>query len=127
MAGFSVETSLGVLSKINTGDPLKPLIDNIASGNIYGVVLLAGCISPKVTAYASHVTIAGLLTPEATEKYAGNKLKSVLIVLGETAGIEKPLPPVWHLYRLYGISEAVLITQEWSFLSLLLPKNWASR
>ncbi len=119
MAGFSVETCLGVLSKIDKEDPLKPLIDNIASGNIYGVVLLAGCTSPKVTADASHVTIAkelmkqnvlliatgcsaqacaraGLLTPEATEKYAGNKLKSVLKVLGETAGIEKPLPPIWH-------------------------------
>lgn len=119
MAGFSVETCLGVLSQIDKEDPLKPLIDNIASGNIYGVVLLAGCTSPKVTADASHVTIAkelmkqnvlliatgcaaqacartGLLTPEATEKYAGDKLKSVLKVLGETAGIEKPLPPVWH-------------------------------
>jgi len=58
IAGFSVETCLGVLSKINKEDPLKPLIDNIASGNIYGVVLLAGCTSPKVTADASHVTIA---------------------------------------------------------------------
>ena len=119
MAGFSVETCLGVLSKINKEDPLKPLIDNIASGNIYGVVLLAGCTSPKVTADASHVTIAkellrqnvliiatgcaaqacaraGLLNPEASEKYAGDKLKAVLNVLGETAGIGKPLPPVWH-------------------------------
>lgn len=101
IAGFSVETCLSVLSKINPEDPLKPLIDNIVSGNIYGAVLLAGCTSPKITADASHVTIAkkllkenvliiatgcaaqacaraGLLTPEASEKYAGEKLKSVL-------------------------------------------------
>ncbi len=118
IAGFSVETCLNVLSKINPKDPLKPLIDNIASGNIYGAVLLAGCTSPRVTADASHVTIAkalmkqnvlviatgcaaqacaraGLLTPEASQ-YAGDKLKGVLAVLGETAGLGKPLPPVWH-------------------------------
>lgn len=118
IAGFSVETCLNVLAKLNLEDPLKPLIDNIASGNIYGVVLVAGCTSPKVTADASHVTIAkalikqnvlviatgcaaqacaraGLLTPDASQ-YAGNKLKGVLALLGETAGLEKPLPPVWH-------------------------------
>ncbi len=117
IAGFSVETCLSVLSKINPEDPLKPLIDNIVSGNIYGAVLLAGCTSPKITADASHVTIAkkllkenvliiatgcaaqacaraGLLTPEASEKYAGEKLKSVLQALGKTAGFA--LPPVWH-------------------------------
>lgn len=118
IAGFSVESCLGILSKINPEDPLKTLIDNIAAGNVYGVVLLAGCTSPKVTADASHVTIAkellkknvlilatgcaaqacaraGLLTTEATEKYAGDKLKNLLQVLGKTAGSE-PLPPVWH-------------------------------
>jgi carbon-monoxide dehydrogenase catalytic subunit len=118
IAGFSVETCLNVLAKLDHEDPLKPLIDNIASGNIYGVVLVAGCTSPKVTADASHVTIAkalikqnvlviatgcaaqacaraGLLTPEASQ-YAGDKLKGVLAVLGETAGLGKPLPPVWH-------------------------------
>ncbi|HEY9206394.1 MAG TPA: anaerobic carbon-monoxide dehydrogenase catalytic subunit [Candidatus Methanoperedens sp.] len=118
VAGFSVETCLSVLSKINREDPLKPLIDNIASGNIYGAVLLAGCTSPRVTADASHVAIAkalmknnvliiatgcaaqacaraGLLTPEASQ-YAGDKLKGVLALLGETAGLGKPLPPVWH-------------------------------
>ncbi len=118
IAGFSVETCLNVLAKLNHEDPLKPLIDNIASGNIYGVVLVAGCTSPKVTADASHVTIAkalikqnvlviatgcaaqacaraGLLTPEASQ-YTGDKLKGVLAVLGETAGLGKPLPPVWH-------------------------------
>ncbi len=118
IAGFSVETCLSVLSKINSEDPLKPLIDNIASGNIYGAILLAGCTSPKVTADASHVTIAkalmknnvliiatgcaaqacaraGLLTSEASQ-YAGDKLRGVLALLGEAAGLGKSLPPVWH-------------------------------
>lgn len=132
IAGFSVETCIGVLSKINPEDPLKPLIDNIASGNIYGAVLLAGCTSPKVTADASHVTIAkalmkqnvlviatgcaaqacaraGLLTPEATERYAGDRLKGVLKVLGETAGLGKPLPPVWHFGSCVDNSRVVIL------------------
>ncbi len=132
MAGFSVETCIGVLSKINREDPLKPLIENIASGNIYGAVLLAGCTSPKVTADASHVTIAkellkhnilmiatgcaaqacaraGLLMPDATEKYAGDKLKGVLNVLGKTAGLERPLPPVWHFGSCVDNSRVVIL------------------
>lgn len=132
MAGFSLETCIGVLSKINKEDPLKPLIDNIASGNIYGAVLLAGCTSPKVTADASHVTIAkellkhnvlviatgcaaqacaraGLLTPDAAEKYAGDKLKGVLNVLGKTAGLDKPLPPVWHFGSCVDNSRVVIL------------------
>ncbi len=119
VAGFSVEAIERILSNINADDPLKPLIDNIASGNVYGIVLLAGCTSPKVIADASHVTIAkellarnvliaatgcaaqacaraGLLTGDATEKYAGDKLKEVLRTLGKAAGYDKPLPPVWH-------------------------------
>lgn len=118
IAGFSVETCLNMLAIINPEDPLKPLIDNIASGNIYGIVLLAGCTSPRVVADASHVTIAknlmkqnvlvvatgcaaqacaraGLLSHDASQ-YAGDKLNDVLALLGATAGLDKPLPPVWH-------------------------------
>jgi len=132
VAGFSVETCIDILSKINPEDPLKPLVDNIVSGNIYGVVLLAGCTSPKVMADASHVTIAknlmkqniliiatgcaaqacaraGLLTPEASEEYAGEKLKSILQMLGKTAGFEKPLPPVWHFGSCVDNSRVVVL------------------
>jgi carbon-monoxide dehydrogenase catalytic subunit len=129
IAGFSVETCLAVLSKINPEDPLKPLIDNIASGNIYGVVLLAGCTSPKVTADASHVTIAkylmknnvliistgcaaqacaraGLLTQDVP--YVGDRLKSVLKTLGEVAGIGS-LPPVWHFGSCVDNSRVIIL------------------
>ena len=47
MAGFSVEAIAGVLSKINPGDPLKPVIDNLASGNILGFAGVVGCSSIK--------------------------------------------------------------------------------
>ncbi len=118
IAGFSVETCLKMLSNINHEDPLKPLIDTIASGNIYGIVLLAGCTSPRVVVDSSHVKIAknlikqnvlvvatgcaaqacaraGLLSSDASQ-YAGDKLKDVLAMLGKSAGLDKPLPPVWH-------------------------------
>ncbi len=118
IAGFSVETCLNMLSNIDPIDPLRPLIDTIASGNIYGIVLLAGCTSPRVVADASHVKIAknlikqnvlviatgcaaqacaraGLLSPDASQ-FAGDKLKGVLALLGESAGLDRPLPPVWH-------------------------------
>ena len=118
IAGFSVETCLKMLSNIDPIDPLKPLIETIASGNIYGIVLLAGCTSPRVVADASHVKIAknlikqnvlvvatgcaaqacaraGLLSPDASQ-YAGDNLRGVLALLGESAGLDRPLPPVWH-------------------------------
>jgi carbon-monoxide dehydrogenase catalytic subunit len=132
MAGFSVEACVDVLSKLDSADPLKPLIDNIANGNIQGVVLLAGCTSPKVRADASHVKIAkrlmegnilvvatgcaaqacaraGLLTSEATEEYAGKTLKEVLSALGQAVGLDKPLPPVWHFGSCVDNSRIVIL------------------
>ncbi len=117
MAGFSAEGCLDALSRLNPGNPLKPLIDSITAGDIYGIVLFSGCTSPKAS--ANHAIIAkellahnvlivatgcaaqacareGLLATDATEKYAGAGLKKFLAILGEAAGIDGPLPPVWH-------------------------------
>lgn len=116
MGGFSTEACIDILSRLNPDDPLKPLIDNIVSGNIYGIVLFAGCLNPRVTTFENHATIAkelmkrnvliiatgcaagacaqaGLLAPEASQ-YVGENLKNVLDILGKAAGLEKPLPPV---------------------------------
>jgi carbon-monoxide dehydrogenase catalytic subunit len=116
MGGFSTEICIDILSKLNPDDPLKPLIDNIISGDIYGIVLFAGCLNPRVIAHESHATIAkelmkrnvliiatgcaagacaqaGLLVPEASQN-VGKNLKNVLNILGKMAGLEKPLPPV---------------------------------
>lgn len=132
MAGFSVENVLDVLAKMNPQDPFKPLIDSITSGDIYGIVLMAGCISPG-TIESSQVIIAkellkqnvlvfstgcsaqscargGLLTPEATMEYAGDKLKGVLMALGEFSG--KPLPPVWHFGSCVDNSRVILLAIE---------------
>lgn len=120
LAGFSVEAIVGVLSKISPDDPLKPVIDNIVAGNIYGAVAFAGCPNPKIrgsemtetmakellaknvlivtTGCTAHILAqAGMMSPDATEKYAGEGLKAVLTALGGAAGLDGPLPPVWHM------------------------------
>ena len=120
LVGFSPENIVDVLSKINKNDPLQPLIENIAIGNIYGIVLFAGCNNYKVKQDHNFLTMAGellsrnvlllatgcaagaygkggFLSPDAGEMYCGSKLKGVLVELGRAAGLEKPLPPVWHM------------------------------
>lgn len=118
--GFSVEAILDVLRKINPDDPLKPVIDNIVSGNIYGAVGFAGCPSIKLrdtsmtekmmvellknnvlvvtTGCTAHICAqAGLMDSSATDRYCGDELKTVLKALGSAAGLNGPLPPVWHM------------------------------
>ncbi|HSR30302.1 MAG TPA: anaerobic carbon-monoxide dehydrogenase catalytic subunit, partial [Anaerolineae bacterium] len=120
IAGFSTEAIVGALSKVDATDPLKPLIDNIVAGNILGVCLFAGCNNVKVSQDSAFVAIAkelarhnvlllatgcgagafarhGLLTPQATEDYAGPGLKAVLTAVGQAAGLDGPLPLVLHM------------------------------
>jgi len=119
-AGFSTEAIVEALAQVNKEDPLKPLIDNIVSGNILGVCLFAGCNNVKVPQDSAFLTIAkelarnnvlllatgcgagafarhGLLTPEATEEYAGEGLKAVLTAVGKAAGLDGPLPLILHM------------------------------
>ncbi|WP_035106850.1 anaerobic carbon-monoxide dehydrogenase catalytic subunit [Desulfovirgula thermocuniculi] len=130
VAGFSVEAVVAALSRLDAADPLKPLLDNIAAGNIQGVCLFAGCNNVKVPqdenflvmarelaardvlclatgcgagAYARH----GYLTPEATLEYAGPGLKAVLTAIGEANGLGGPLPLVLHLGSCVDNSRAV--------------------
>ncbi len=120
VVGFSTETIVAALSLVNKEDPLKPLIDNIVAGNIYGVCLFAGCNTVKVTQDANYITMIkelarrnvlilatgcasgafarhGMMTGEATEKYAGDGLKAVLTAVGKAAGLGGPLPLVLHM------------------------------
>lgn len=120
MAGFSVEAICGALAQLDAEQPLKPLVDNIATGNILGVVATVGCNNVKVTHDQFHVEMvkellknnvlvvatgcsahalakAGLMNSEGTEEYAGDTLKAVLRALGEAAGLGGPLPPVLHM------------------------------
>ena len=119
-AGFSAEAIVGALSLVNKEDPLKPLIDNIIAGNIYGICLFAGCNTVKVAQDANYTAMIkelaknnvlilatgcasgafarqGFMTPEATEQYAGPGLKAVLTAVGQAAGLGGPLPLVLHM------------------------------
>ena len=116
---MSAEGIIKVLSLVDSADPLKPLIDNIVNGNILGVCLFAGCNDVKITQDKMFVALIkelaaqnvlilctgcgagsfarhGLLTPAATEKYAGPGLKAVLTALGQAAGLGGPLPLALH-------------------------------
>jgi len=120
LGGFSVEAIVGALAKLDPENPLKPLVDNIINGNILGAVGTVGCNNAKVVHDSFHVTMvkellkhnvlvvttgcsaqalakAGLMVPEATEKYAGDTLKAVLRAVGQGAGLNAPLPPVLHM------------------------------
>ncbi len=119
LAGLSAEAIVKVLSLVNPDDPLQPLIDNIVNGNILGACLFAGCNDVKITQDKNFVELVkglaaenvlilctgcaagsfarhGLLTPAATEKYAGDGLKAVLTALGQAAGLGGPLPMALH-------------------------------
>jgi len=111
VAGFSHETINYLLGGLFRAS-YRPLNDNIINGRIRGVAGVVGCNNPRVTHDDIHVTLvkelikndvlviqtgcsamacakAGLLTPEAAAKYAGEGLASVCEAVG--------IPPVLHL------------------------------
>ncbi len=120
LAGLSVEAIVGVLSKVDAQDPLKPVIDAVAAGDILGFAGIVGCSNLKfrdgamteqlvkellandvlvvTTGCTAHVCAqAGLLSPEATGTHCGPGLRAVLGAVGKAAGLGGPLPPVWHM------------------------------
>ncbi len=111
VAGFSHET-INYLLGGSFRASYRPLNDNIINGRIRGVAGVVGCNNARVTHDEGHVAMvkelikndvlvlqtgcsamacakAGLLVPEAAEKYAGAGLAEVC----ETVGI----PPVIHM------------------------------
>jgi carbon-monoxide dehydrogenase catalytic subunit len=119
-AGFSTESIVAALATVNPEDPLKPLVDNIANGNILGVCLFAGCNDVKATQDENFIELAkalakenvlllatgcasgafgrhGIFTQEAVEQYAGDGLKAVLTAVGEANGLGGPLPLALHM------------------------------
>jgi carbon-monoxide dehydrogenase catalytic subunit len=132
IAGVSAETVVGILAKVDSADPLKPLLDNIVNGNITGVCLFAGCNNVKIPQDRNFITMIkelarrdvlilatgcasgafarhGILTPQATEQYAGPGLKAVLTALGNAAGLGAPLPLVLHTGSCVDNTRAVAI------------------
>ncbi|HMK64529.1 MAG TPA: carbon monoxide dehydrogenase, partial [Thermodesulfobacteriota bacterium] len=132
VAGFSVETIVGALAKVDAADPLKPVVDNIKNGNIRGVCLFAGCNNVKVPQDANFVAIAkkllkenvlvvatgcgagalmrhGFMDPQKVDELCGPGIKAVLTAIGEANGLGGPLPPVLHMGSCVDNSRAVAL------------------
>ena len=132
VAGFSTESIVAALAKINAEDPLKPLVDNIKNGNIRGVCLFAGCNNVKVPQDRNFKLMAekllkenvlvvatgcgagalmrhGFMDPANVGSLCGDGLKAVLTAIGEANGLGGPLPPVLHLGSCVDNSRAVAI------------------
>jgi len=111
VAGFSHETINYLLGGMYRAS-YRPLNDNIINGRIRGVAGVVGCNNARVKHNQAHTTMvkelikndvlvlqtgcsaiasaeAGLMTPEAASKYAGEGLASVCEAVG--------IPPVLHL------------------------------
>lgn len=111
VAGFSHETINYLLGGLYRAS-YRPLNDNIINGRIRGVAGVVGCNNARVKHDDIHLTMikelikndvlviqtgcsamaaakAGLMTPEAASKYAGEGLASVCEAVG--------IPPVLHL------------------------------
>lgn len=135
VAGFSVEAIIHALSKLNAEDPLKPLIDNIANGNIRGVCLFVGCNNVKIPQDQSFIAMArkllkenvllmatgcgagalmrhGLMDPAMVDELCGEGLKSVLYAIGEANGLGGPLPPALHVGSCVDCSRGVNLAVE---------------
>ena len=133
VAGFSTESIVAALSKLNADDPLKPLVDNIKSGNIKGVCLFAGCNNVKIPQDINYTKIAAKLLkenvlvmatgcgagslmrhdfmdPSKTNELCGEGLYAVLNAIGEANGLGGPLPSVLHLGSCVDNSRAIEIT-----------------
>jgi carbon-monoxide dehydrogenase catalytic subunit len=132
VAGFSVEAIVAALSGLNPEDPLKPLIDNIKTGNIRGVCLFAGCNNVKVPQDKNFTVIArkllkenvlvvatgcgagalmrhGFMDPANVGELCGDGLKAVLTAIGEANNLGGPLPSVLHMGSCVDNSRAVAL------------------
>ncbi|OQX14314.1 MAG: carbon-monoxide dehydrogenase catalytic subunit [Desulfobulbaceae bacterium A2] len=133
VAGFSVETIVAALAKVNAADPLQPVIDNIVAGNIRGICLFAGCNNVKVPQDHNFVVMArkllkenvlvlatgcgagalmrhGFMDPARVDELCGDGLKAVLTAIGQANGLGGPLPPVLHMGSCVDNSRAVALT-----------------
>ena len=132
VAGFSVEAIVSALKRLDENDPLKPLIENIKTGNIRGVCLFAGCNNVKVPQDRNFTLMAerllkenvlviatgcgagalmrhGFMDPANVDELCGSGLRTVLTAIGEANDLGGPLPPVLHMGSCVDNSRAVAL------------------
>jgi carbon-monoxide dehydrogenase catalytic subunit len=118
IAGISTEEILDVLSAVDADNPIGVINDAIKSGELRGVVLLAGCNNQKQPHDITHlefvkelakndvlmvatgcVAIAGAkegyMAADSRNTYAGDGLKSFLEKISKASG--KEMPVIWHM------------------------------
>ena len=118
IAGFSTEQILDILRAVNKENPIRVINDALRSGELKGVVLLAGCNNQKHPQDVSHLEFirqmaandvlmvatgciaiagakAGYMAATSRDEHAGKGLKAFLERVGKAAG--KELPIVWHM------------------------------
>ncbi len=121
-AGFSMEAMEDLFKAVNPDEPIKVVTDAVDSGQLRGVVLLAGCNNLRVLHDASGAHIIkelakhnvlllatgcaagtaaklGLMNDEAVEKYAGEGLKAFYKTLNDAnqEKLKEKLPLVFHM------------------------------
>ena len=132
VSGFSLEAIVGALMNVDAEDPLKPVVDNIKSGNIRGICLFAGCNNVKVPQDKNFIVMAkkllkenvlvvatgcgagalmrhGFMDPANVDELCGEGLKAVLTAIGEANNLGGPLPPVLHMGSCVDNSRAVAL------------------
>ncbi|MDR7868516.1 MAG: anaerobic carbon-monoxide dehydrogenase catalytic subunit [Sporomusaceae bacterium] len=130
VAGFSMEALLDLFAAVNPENPISVLTDAIKAGELKGVALFAGCNNLKGTHNENHLEIAkqmaaadvfmigtgcasqayamaGLLTGEAVDAYAGPGLKAFLKRIGAKADLKTELPLIFHMGSCVDNSRAV--------------------
>jgi carbon-monoxide dehydrogenase catalytic subunit len=123
VAGFTAENIFTMLGG-RYRPSYRPLNDGIIAGRLRGVVAIVGCNNPKLVHDFGHVTMAkellandvlvavtgcsavadakaGLLAPEAAEKFGGQGLQEICRAVGT--------PPVLHLGSCVDISRILIV------------------
>jgi len=121
-AGFSMEAMEEILAAVNPDEPIKVVTDAVDSGQLRGVVLLAGCNNLRVTHDGSGAHLIkelaknnvlllatgcaagtaaklGLMNDQAVEEYAGEGLKAFYKTLNDAnqERLKEKLPLVFHM------------------------------
>ncbi len=120
VAGWSNEAIFELFKTVNPDNPVRVLNDAILSGELKGIILMAGCNNLKTFQDQAHIEItkemlkndvfvvttgcnaqacakAGLMDPANVDKYCGEGLKKFLKRIGEKANLSTGLPPTFHI------------------------------
>ncbi len=120
VAGWSLEAIYDLFRTVNPDNPVRVLNDAILSGELKGVILMAGCNNLKTFQDQAHLEITkamlkndvfvistgcnaqacakeGLMDPANVDKYCGEGLKKFYKRISEKADLKYGLPPVFHI------------------------------